>query len=194
MLSVAISVRMIVHDHESVARRSVALLLAGSVAGAPLGLYVLAEADRRLLEALIGLLVLAFAILLARGFTLASSGGGTEVAAGFTAGLLSTSTGTSGPPLVIVLHARGLDPRAFRGTLASVFLVQGAVGIVAFALAGQITGAAWRVLLAGLPGLALGIVAGDALFARVDRQRFRRLVLGMLVASGLLAIVAATTR
>jgi uncharacterized protein len=193
MVSVVISVRMIVHDHHSIARRTVALLLAGSVVGAPIGLYVLAEANRRLLQALIGLLVLAFAVLLWRGFTLASSGNSSDVAAGFAAGVLSTSTGTSGPPLVIVLHARALEPRAFRGTLAAVFLVQGAVALIAFALADQITDAAWRVLLAGLPGLVVGVLAGDALFARVDREPFRRLVLAMLVVSALLAIGAAVT-
>ena len=51
--------------------------------------------------------------------------------AGFTGGILSTSTGTSGPPIVIALSAKQLEPAVFRATISAIFLVQGSAALVA---------------------------------------------------------------
>jgi hypothetical protein len=113
------------------------------------------------------------------------------VTAGFTAGILSTSTGTSGPPIVIALSAKQLEPAVFRATISAIFLVQGAAALVAFAIGGQITRDAVSVALAGLPGVITGSLVGERGFRRLDVPTFRRVVLGMLFVSGVVALFGA---
>jgi uncharacterized membrane protein YfcA len=131
-----------------------------------------------------------FAVLLWRGLRLPRHRG-TDAVAGFAAGILSTSTGTSGPPIEIALSAKEMPPTMFRATISVIFLVQGSAALVAFALGDQVTMDALAVALAGLPGLVLGSIVGERGFRRLDASRFRAVVLGMLFVSGVVALLGA---
>lgn len=179
-----------VRGRSHVDRSVVLLMTASAIAGMPLGLLVLDRADERVLTALIAVVVIAFALLLWRGLRL-PSGRGADALAGFTSGVLATSTGTSGPPVVIALSSTPMEPSAFRATISTIFLVQGTAAIIAFALGGQITRDAVLVALVGLPGLVVGSIAGEWGFRRLDTATFRRVVLAMLLVSGAAALIGA---
>jgi uncharacterized protein len=168
----------------------VLIVTAAAILGMPIGLLVLARADERTLTAIIAVVVIAFAVLLWRGLRLPPNRI-TDGVAGFVAGVLSTSTSTSGPPIVIALSGKELTPAAFRGTISAIFLVQGSIAMVAFALGGQITSGALSVAAVGLPGLLLGSYVGEHGFKRLDAETFRRLVLAMLLLSGAVSLVGA---
>lgn len=171
-------------------RRIVLVITACSISGMPLGLLVLATADDRVLTAIIAVLVIAFTVLLWRGLRLPATPVSDGVA-GFTAGVISTSAGTSGPPIVIALSSRSMAPAAFRRTISTIFLVQSSASLVAFTLGGQVTSGAFSVATAGLPGLALGTLLGERGFRRLDAEAFRRVVFGMLLLSGIVSLVGA---
>ena len=63
--------------------------------------------------------------------------------------------------------------------------------MLAFALGGQITSGAFGVAAAGLPGLILGAYVGEHGFRRLDAETFRRIVLAMLLLSGVVSLVGA---
>jgi len=92
---------------------------------------------------------------------------------------------------VISLSSRSLEPVRFRGTISAVFLLQGAAAIAVFAVGGQVTTDAFRVALVGLPAVVLGSVAGERVFRRLSAPTFRRIVLGMLLLSGIASLIAA---
>jgi len=83
------------------------------------------------------------------------------------------------------------EPSRFRSTISAIFLIQGSAALVAFALGEQITSDALAVALAGLPGLMLGSIVGERGFRRLDAPTFRRVVLGMLFVSGVVALFGA---
>lgn len=168
----------------------VLLMSAAAIVGMPLGLLVLTRTDDRVLTVAIAVGVIVFSVLLWHGLRL-PVGRGTDAAAGFTAGVLSTSTGTNGPPIVIALSAKRMQPTVFRATISAIFLVQGAAALVAFAIGGQITRDAVAVGLAGLPGVIVGSIVGERGFRRLDTPTFRRVVLGMLFLSGIVALIGA---
>jgi uncharacterized membrane protein YfcA len=62
---------------------------------------------------------------------------------------------------------------------------------VFFAIGGQITRDAVAVALAGLPGVIVGSIVGERGFRRLDARTFRRVVLGMLFLSGVVALFGA---
>lgn len=82
----------------------VVTITAAAIVGMPIGLLILQRADDQTLTAVIASVVIVFAVLLWLGLRLPRSRV-TDAVAGFVAGTLSTSTGTSGPPIVIALSA-----------------------------------------------------------------------------------------
>jgi uncharacterized membrane protein YfcA len=171
-------------------RPTVLVMTVAAILGMPLGLLVLTQVEEQVLTLLIAAAVILFAVLLWRGLRLPRHRG-TDATAGFAAGILSTSTGTSGPPIVIALSAKEMPPTVFRATISVIFLVQGSAALVAFALGDQVTMDALAVALAGLPGLVLGSIVGERGFRRLDAPTFRTVVLGMLFVSGVVALLGA---
>jgi uncharacterized membrane protein YfcA len=190
MIGIVLVAQLALRSRGHVERPVVFVVTAAAVLGMPFGLLVLERADDRTLTAIIAVVVIAFAILLWRGLRLPPNRI-TDGVAGFVAGVLSTSTSTSGPPIVIALSGKELTPRAFRGTISAIFLVQGSVAMLAFALGGQITSGAFGVAAAGLPGLILGAYVGEHGFRRLDAETFRRIVFAMLLLSGVVSLVGA---
>jgi uncharacterized membrane protein YfcA len=193
MLGLVQSGLIVARDHRHVEWRSAAVLVVAALAGMPIGLFVITHVRAQPLQIVIALTVLAFTGLLWRRVKLPTDSLPVEVGVGFTSGVLSTSTGMSGPPLVIALQARGVPPSAFRATLATVFVSGSAISLLLFWSRGLVTADALTVAAAGLPGLLVGILVGERAFRRVDHERFRAIVLVLLVASAALAFVGALT-
>ena len=94
--------------HRDIHRRTVVVMVVSAIAGMPAGLWLLATADERTMRLLIAGSVAVAALLLGSGFRLRRAGPTVDAIAGLISGALSTSTGTSGPPLVFTLRARNL--------------------------------------------------------------------------------------
>lgn len=193
MLGLVLSASIVARDHHHVAWRSAAVLLGASLAGMPIGLFVITHVEQEPLQAAIAVTVLVFTALLWRRVRLPTGSLPAEVGVGFTSGVLATSTGMSGPPLVIGLQARGVSPPAFRATLATVFVGGSITSLLLFWSAGQITSEATHVAIAGVPGLLGGMLVGELAFRRVNQERFRSIVLALLVTSAALSLVGAVT-
>jgi uncharacterized membrane protein YfcA len=194
LLGVGLNTARVLRTRGHVAWATAGRFVAGSFVGLPLGLAVLEGLDERVLQAVIALTVLAFALLIVRGTELSWAGPGTDLGAGLVSGVCGTATGMSGPPLVVTLHGRSVEPDRFRATLAATFFATGLLTVVLFALGGRITGGRIGQALAGAPGLVVGFAVGELLFARVDRARFRRMVVGMLFLSAAVALATLPLR
>ena len=168
-------------------------LCIGSIAGLPFGYLAYALVSDRALRFVLGGLVVVAVALLARGISLAHVGPGMDWLLGFASGVLNTSISTSGPPLVFDLQARKVAPEPFRGTLNYVFLISGCIGLVMFALGGKVHLDQLRAGAIAVPALALGLLIGLPLRKRFSPQRFRVLVLVLLLVSAFAAVAKAFT-
>lgn len=173
-----------VAERAHVDRRPAVRLFVASLAGMPLGLLLLVRLDGRLLDALVALTVLAALPLVLRTGTLAGRAG-LDVAAGGLSGLLLTSTGMNGPPLVVVLQGSGCSPRALRATLQVVFAGQDLVALAGFALIGRLSAEVGALVLGGALAIPLGWRLGDRLLRVMSPAQFRRGVIALLVVSAL---------
>jgi uncharacterized membrane protein YfcA len=190
LLSPLITVTMAVRERTHVRWRTALAIVGAALLGMPFGLLVLSGAPERVLTALIAVVALGCTLIVWRGIRI-GTGITTVGVVGVLTGALGTATGTSGPPLVAAFQAMGYDPRTFRATIAAVFTATGLLGLVGYAVAGQVHTSALVVGLAGAPAVALGWLAGNRLFARIDPARFRRLVLVALVISSLATLARA---
>ncbi len=178
------------HERREITWRPVGIVLATSAVGMPVGLYALARLPVHILTAGIAGVVLTLAAMTWRGLRFAG-GVPAFAAVGAVCGALATSTGMNGPPLVAALQAMGYPPRPFRATLAAIFVGSGVLGVLGFAVTGQVTRSAAVVALAGAPAVLAGWYLGDAVFAKVSVARFRRIVLLALAATSVITLAAA---
>jgi uncharacterized membrane protein YfcA len=156
-------------------------LAVGAYAGMPIGLAIFTAVGERTLLRLLGAAVVMAVILLMAGLDLRSRGRSVELAAGFVAGVLGTSVSTNGPPIVFALQARKLTADQFRATISAVFAVSNLGAITAFALAGKVTRDGLTASALCVPALFAGQLLGHPIRRRVQGDRFRRLVLGLLL-------------
>jgi hypothetical protein len=168
-------------------------LTLASVFGLPVGYIAYDLVSDHVLRYALSIGVVLAVVMLMRGASLAHVGPRLDWALGFASGVLNTSISTSGPPLVFDLQSRELDAEPFRGTINFVFLVSGVIGLVIFAIGGKIHP---HELVAGaiaVPALALGFACGLPLRRRFSPQRFRVLVLVLLVAGAAAAVAKVFT-
>ena len=118
-------------------------------------------------------------------------GGGwpTITVIGVLVGVLTTSTGANGPPLVAAFQSLSYPARPFRATLAAIFTACGAAGVVLFFLGGEVRREALTLAMAGVPAVLLGWWAGDHVFRRIRAERFRTIVLTALVLASALTLI-----
>jgi uncharacterized membrane protein YfcA len=117
-------------------------------------------------------------------------GRGTAAFAGFSAGILTTSTTTNGPPLALWLGGRGLQPAVVRDTVSAAFLVLDFAGIgVVLAVVGTHRALAEAVWLPALiPVVLVGHLAGSWVFRRLPAHRYDQVLLLAVAAAGALSI------
>ncbi|MFJ9392355.1 sulfite exporter TauE/SafE family protein [Nocardioides sp. NPDC101246] len=182
ILTTAVALRERAH----VDRRDGLLLTLTGIVGMPVGLVLLAVADERRLSAGIAVVMLVLVLLMAIRPQIGRRG---MPVAGIVSGVLLTSTGMNGPPLVMALVDR--EPRRYRATLQAVFAGQDLVAVAAFLVLGHIDSEVLLLSLGGVAGLPVGWRLGDALFRRVSPAQLRPLVIATLVISAAAVLVSA---
>ena len=165
--------------------RTVGGLLVGSWLGMPLGLFVLVRAPEEALRLMVGVVAVVLASAIAAGIRITARGTAAEVAVGGAAGLLGTSTGMSGPPVVAYLVGRGDEKDEFRAVITMYFLIGSVTAVALFFAVGVVTKDALLLALAGLPAVYAGSVLGNWLTSRIDAILFRRMVIALLLATAL---------
>jgi uncharacterized membrane protein YfcA len=152
--------------------------------GMPIGLAVLAVVDQRPLKIALGVVIIVATVALMRGAANIAPRVWLEVVAGFTSGILSTATGTNGPPLVLASQMRGLDPETFRATLSFTFVVSGTVSMAMFVATGLVGRDELLIAAASVPLILVGQRAGLRLQPVFSGRRFDMLVYVLLLVSG----------
>ena len=167
---------------------------ASSFAGIPLGLLLLTLASDQVVKAILGCIIVAFAVYsmsarptrhLERDHLPALIG------AGFVSGLLGGAYGMNGPPLAVYGALRRWAPQQFRATLQAYFLAASLAGLTGYAVIGLLHPPVGRYLLLSLPGVCIGVLTGRVLNRRLSGERFFRLVFAGLVVTGTVLVAQA---
>jgi uncharacterized protein len=185
-LGAALNVLVLVEGHDARWSRLPPLLLP-ALPGLALGAVVLAALSREPLQIGVGVAVIAAALWQLR--HRATAARVPAPAAGFLSGVLTTSISISGPPIVLWLEAQALSPAEFRATLAAVFLALNVAGWAVLGVAGDATADLGELALL-LALVVVGYALGALAFRRLDHERFYRIVLALVIVTGLASVVA----
>ena len=165
--------------------RAVTRLTAASILGIPLGVFLLRRVNEGVVTAVLGILVLGFALYAIFGATLpALNNSAWAYGFGFFAGILGGAYNTSGPPVIIYANCRRWPPAEFKSNLQGFFLVNSGFVLISHALGGSFTPVVWRQALIALPAILLAVLFGSRFDRILSPDRFRRIVLFALLGLG----------
>jgi uncharacterized membrane protein YfcA len=190
LLSITVAGVVVAQDWSKIHVGSAGRLILFTVFGIPLGLLALATVAEAVIKAVLGAVIIAFALfcLLSRR-QLALPTDRLAWVFGFGAGVLGGAYGMNGPPLVVYGVLRGWSPEQFRATLQGYFLPASILGMCGYWLADLWVPAVTRYFLLSLPLALAAVFLGRWVNRRLDGRRFLRYIHGGLIAIGALLLL-----
>jgi len=164
----------------------------GGLAGIPIGVWLLDWIAAEPFKFAVGLFLIAYGgLMLLRGHAPPIRWGGrpADAAVGWIGGVMGGIAGLSGAVPTIWCALRGWSREDQRGTFQPFSLALQAAALGSYAVKGLLTEEVGLLFAFSLPAMALGVGAGLALYHRIDDGQFRRLVLWLLMISGVLLVV-----
>jgi len=190
MLEVSASVLLLPSIWPDVRWRFVLGLTLSSVLATPLGIVALTHFPASLVRGFVLVIIVFACVLLMRGFQLSGKQPNWRIGlVGLFAGAVNAAGAVGGLIYGLFLMADGMPARAFRASLAMIFLLVDLCATLMMVQAGLITHhhLPWLGLL--LVPLAVGLFIGSRLFSVASPEGFKRFVLCLLLFIALVGIV-----
>lgn len=173
-------------------RETVRAILPGAIVGLAAGALLLQAVEEAWIKLLAGTVVLVFTISTFRGIVPPGAHArGAPPVAGFMSGVLNISTGMASPPVALLFAARNYPPHAFRSSIVAYFYV---VDLLAMLLLIQQRLVGWSELQTVailLPAALAGTLVGRRIVRQTSGERFRQVVVLILLGTGFVGIVGA---
>lgn len=197
LVSITIAAVVVVQDWRHIHLRSAGWLVLSTVFGIPFGLFLLVRTPEHLMKALLGGLILTFALFSLSGgmrFRLQHESRRWMLGCGFIAGVLGGAYGMNGPPLVIYGALRNWTAQHFRATLQAYFLPASLLGMVGYLSAGMWTPVVTRDFLLCLPVMLPAVVLGRYINHRISAASFARYIYLGLAGIGVVLLLQSLVR
>ena len=167
-------------------------LLLGCLPGIVVGAMALKSLDADHLQLVLGGFILLYAL---HGLTVRPTqrrvGSRWGYVAGFLTGTISSVFSAGGPPAVIYVSLTGWTKDEIKATLSVFFFVSGIVTAIGHALTGLTTIAILQQFLVTCPSTLAGVLVGALFYRRIRQRTYIRLMLMLLVVTGLMMLVTA---
>ena len=171
--------------------REVSRLAVAAALGVPVGVWAVSSLNERVVEVVLGVVLIGYAAyMLFKPKTAPLLRSNIwAYPAGFVSGCLGGAFNTPGPPVIIYGDLKQWPRDLFRSTLQALFLFSSGLVIISHGLAGHFTRSIFLSYALGVPFLLLGVLVGSRIDRRLNNERFRILVIVMILATGVLLLV-----
>ena len=171
--------------------RTVSPFIAGGAIGVPLGAVLLTYINPDYLRTGVGVLLVAYSsfFLLRPTVHTIRTDLRADFGVGILNGILGGMTGLAGPIITNWCQLRGWRKDEQRAIFQPVILAAFVLTAISLTVAGTVTLDLIKIYAMGLPVLAAGVWLGLKLYGHLDEAAFRKVILWMLLLSGLLLIV-----
>lgn len=166
--------------------------LIGGIVGAPLGVALLGRLDDATVRLLVGTFLVGYSVLMLmmRNPPVVTGGGqAADGAVGLIGGIMGGFAGLSGALPTVWCNLRAWPKDEQRGVYQPFIVAMQGLALATLTVSGGVGTDTWIAFAICLPALLLGAYAGLKLYARVDDKGFRRIVLSLLLVSGLALLV-----
>ncbi len=167
--------------------------LAGGVIGVPIGVALLGMVNLRMFRVFVGIVLIiycSFALLLANVKPVAAGGRLADAFSGVVGGIMGGLAGLTGPAPTLWCTVRGWDKDTQRCIFQSFNLTMQAVAMVIYWSQGILTLAVGKIFLLMVPVVIVPTILGARLYRRINATAFRRIVLSLLLLSGLVLLIS----
>ena len=188
ILSICLSAFMIFKIRKEVEKALLIRLIKGSIGGLVFGIFIYLFINIQLLKIAVGTLILILTILLIFKLTLDRTRNKDFITGGIS-GLLTTSIGVPGPPLLLYFSGAGIDKTTLRSTTLAYYLFVYFASLVMQISFGGTSKEAWLSSLVAIPPLFAGILLGQLLFKWISQKTFRVITYVILIFTGVYLIV-----
>ena len=191
ILDLSAALALGVHTRRQADARELATLVPFTLVGLTLGVTLLVRLPRNATLLALGVFVCAFAlhVMLRRG-AVRRLGRGWAAPAGIAGGVIGALFGMGGPPYVMYIAGRIAEPAAQRATIAQMVILNVALRVGAFALAGLLVSPAlWLAAAVLLPVAWAGVWAGNRVHVRLAPTLVARVIGAVLFVTGVTIIV-----
>jgi uncharacterized protein len=188
ILSICLSAVMIFKVINEVDKSLLIKLIKGSIAGLFFGVFMYLFLDIRLLKMVVGLLILILTILLILKLTIKRTSNRDFLTGGIS-GLLTTSIGVPGPPLLLYFSGAKIDKTTLRSTTLAYYLFVYFASLVMQISFGGTTTETWISSLLAIPPLFGGVILGQLLFKWISQNTFRIITYVILIFTGIYLLV-----
>lgn len=172
LVSITVAVIVVIQDWGNVHVRSAGWLVLSTLFGIPLGLLLLKTVPESVVKAILGAVIVVFAIYSLAGRKPRLQSDRLAPLFGFAAGILGGAYGMNGPPLVVYGVLRRWQPAQFRATLQGYFLIASMVGMAGYAFTGLWNRTVSSYFLLSLPLALIAIFLGQVVHHRLSSSRF----------------------
>src|SRR5258708_16292190 len=168
-------------------------LALGTMIGIPIGVGILTYLNPAYLRFGVGVLLIAYTIygLTRPVFAPMKIGTVSDIAIGFSNGLLGGLTGLGGVISTISCQLRGWPKDVQRAVFQPVLFAAFVVISISMGITGAVTPETLKLYGLGLPFLLAGLWSGFRLYGKIDDETFRKAVLILLLLAGLSLIMQA---
>lgn len=167
--------------------------LAGGLVGVPLGTMMLSAVDPTAMRLGMGILLICFSTynLFKPTFTPIHAAPATDGAIGVLNGLVGGLTGLGGVVITVWTQLRDWPKDVQRAVFQPIIAATMTITAASYAFNGAYDGDTVKILLIGLPALIAGLWVGMTLYGRLDDAAFRKVILWLLLLSGLVLLIPA---
>jgi len=171
--------------------RRVVPLVVGGAFGVPIGVWLLAHLEPAYVRHAVGVLLVLYSLygMLQPNLAPFRAAAPADTLVGFANGVLGGLTGLTGPIVVIWCQLTGVPRDMQRAIFQPVILAAFVVAIIGLGLGGAVTKDVVTLFALGAVPIAVGIWLGVHLYGRLDEAGFRRVILWLLLLSGLVLLV-----
>ena len=161
------------------------------VVGIPIGMYLLVISDPSKLKFSIGILLVIYAVLMLKisSFSINVNNKSINNLVGFISGVIGGLTALLGIIPVAWFSVQRLPKNTKRGTYEPFIFITSIAAIISFAFAGLYKIEMIFDLLKIIPALLVGSWLGIKIYNKINDNLFRKVVLGLILLSGLFLVI-----
>lgn len=184
ILSLVISGALIFKIRSDIDMAVLKRLIAGSIAGMPVGIAIFLSADLEKLKLAISLIILLLTVLLIFSLRIEQTKRRDAFFGGLS-GSLTTSIGMPGPPLLLYFSGTNTTKEKLRGTTLAFYLFIYSISLMLQIIFSGTSKTIWIASGLAIPLVLAGLYLGQLLFKRIDQRTFRFVTYGILLFTGL---------
>lgn len=188
VLSLLISLILIFKVKNDVDFALLKRFIIGSIIGAPLGLFIFMSMNLNTLKLGVGILLLVLTALLMSNVQIKSTRVRDFIVGGIS-GVLTTSIGMPGPPLLLYFTGTNTEKGKLRATSLAFYLFIFSVSLITQIFFMGTNNIVWQSSLYALPIALVGLYIGQIIFKKLNQQLFRIFIYMLLICTGVFLLI-----